>query len=66
MTKASSARIYAHRFILYHHSSELAALCATSEGMESILINDIKNDIFHHLLYYVYGGEISDEPHKCC
>ena len=62
--KISSANFYAHRFILQHHSPELAALCDTSEGMAPILINDVKADVFHHLLYYVYGGEISEEEFK--
>ena len=30
-------------------------LCATSEGLTPILI------IFHHLLYFIYGGEIDEE-----
>ena len=57
----SSAEFRAHRLIIQNHSPELAALCATSEGMTPILINDIKPDVFRHLLYYVYGGEISEE-----
>ncbi len=62
--KISSANFYAHRLILQHHSPELAALCATSEGMTPILINDVKSDVFRHLLYYVYGGKISEEEFK--
>lgn len=62
--KVASANFYAHRFILQHHSAELAALCATSEGMAPILINDIKPEVFRHLLYYVYGGVISEEEFK--
>ena len=62
--KISSANFYAHRFILQHHSPELAALCAMSEGMTPILIDDTKPDVFRHLLYYVYGGEISGEEFK--
>ncbi|KAL7449323.1 hypothetical protein ACHAWC_001393, partial [Mediolabrus comicus] len=62
--KISSANFHAHRLILQHHSPELAALCATSEGMTPILINDVKSDVFRHLLYYVYGGKISEEEFK--
>jgi hypothetical protein len=62
--KVASANFYAHRFILQHHSPELAALCATSQGMTPILINDVKSDVFRHLLYYVYGGDISEEEFK--
>jgi len=62
--KVASTNFYAHRLILQHHSSELASLCATSEGMAPILINDVKAEVFRHLLYYVYGGEISEEEFK--
>ncbi len=62
--KISSANFYAHRFILQHHSPELAALCAMSEGMTPILINDVKAEVFRHLLYYVYGGEINEDDFK--
>ena len=62
MTNASTAKLYhAHRLILQHYSSELSALCAISDGMTPIIINDIKPEVFRHLLYYVYGGEITDE-----
>ena len=60
--KTSTAKLHhAHRFILQHYSPELSALCATSEGMTPIIINDVKPEVFHQLLYYVYGGEITDE-----
>lgn len=52
----SSVRLFAHRFLLQHHSPELAALCETSEGMNPILINDIKPEVFRHLIRYLYGG----------
>ena len=60
--KTSAAKLYhAHRFILQHHSPELSALCATSDGMTPIIINDTKPEVFHHLLYYVYGGKITED-----
>eukprot|EP00984_Skeletonema_dohrnii_P029599 scaffold20353_cov76-Skeletonema_dohrnii-CCMP3373.AAC.3 len=60
--KTSAAKLYyAHRLILQHYSAELSALCATSDGMTPIIIIDVKPEVFRHLLYYVYGGEISDE-----
>jgi hypothetical protein len=62
--KVASANFYAHRFILQQHSPELASLCATSEGMTPVLINDVKPEVFRHLLYYLYGGEISEEEFK--
>lgn len=57
----SSTQFHAHRLFLQHHSSELAALCATSEGMKPIHIIDVKPSVFRLLLYYVYGGEISEK-----
>ena len=62
--KVSTVQFHAHRFILEHTSSELAALCESSPegGLTSpILINDIKVDVFGSLLYYVYGGDITEE-----
>ena len=60
--KTTTAKLYhAHRLILQHYSPELSALCATSDGSAPIIINDVKPEVFRHLLYYVYGGEISDE-----
>ena len=60
--KTSTAKLYhAHRLILQHYSPELSALCATSDGLTPIIISDVKPEVFRHLLYYVYGGEITDE-----
>ncbi|KAK1734290.1 hypothetical protein QTG54_015057 [Skeletonema marinoi] len=59
--KTSTEKLYhAHRFILQHYSAELSAICATSDGMTPI-ITDVKPEVFRHLLYYVYGGDISDD-----
>ena len=64
--KTSAAKLYhAHRFILQHHSQELSDLCATSDEMNPIIITDVKPEVFRHLLYYVYGGEITDEDFVC-
>eukprot|EP00985_Skeletonema_marinoi_P017535 scaffold9645_cov156-Skeletonema_marinoi.AAC.1 len=60
--KTSTEKLYyAHRLILQHYSAELSALCATSDGMTPIIITDVKPEVFRHLLYYVYGGDISDD-----
>ncbi len=61
ISTANNVVYHAHRLILQHYSPELSALCATSDGMAPIIITDVKPEIFRHLLYYVYGGEISDE-----
>ena len=60
----TATKFHAHRLILQQHSPEVAALCATSEGMTPIIINGIKPDVFRHLLYYLYGGKISEEEFK--
>ena len=59
--KASSGTYHAHRLILKQHSTELAALCATSEGMTPVVIDGAKPSVFRHFLYYLYGGEISED-----
>ncbi len=60
--KTTTTKLYhAHRLILQHFSQELSDLCATSDRSTPIIINDVKPEVFRHLLYYVYGGEISDE-----
>jgi len=63
--KTTTEKLYhAHRLILQHYSPELSALCATSDdGMTPIIITDVKTKVFRLLLYYVYGGEISDEEY---
>ena len=62
--KTSTAKLYhAHRLILQHYSPELSALCATSDGMNPIIISDVKPEVFRHLLYCVYGGEITEEEY---
>ena len=63
--------LYAHRFIMEKCSSNvLAELCKTKEAdngataMTTMSITDVKPDIFKHILYYTYGGKISDEDMK--
>ena len=60
-TTTSAAKHHVHRLILQHYSPELSNLCATSDGTSPIIITDVKPKVFRHLLYYVYGGEISYE-----
>ena len=60
--KTTTAKLYhAHRLILQHYSQELSALCATSDDMTPIIITDVMPEVFRHLLYYVYGGEITED-----
>ena len=57
----SSALFHAHRNILSKFAPILAELVATSD---KITITDVKADVFRHLLYYVYGGEVPSEELK--
>ena len=56
---------YAHRFILETCAPMLAAICGTnSGGVVTASVKDIKPEIFHYLLFYLYGGSISKEELK--
>lgn len=59
--KTSSVTYHAHRLILQQYSTEIAALCATSEGLNPIIVTDVKPEVFRHFLYYLYGGQISED-----
>jgi speckle-type POZ protein len=57
----------AHRLILEMCAPMLAALfgsCKDGETDETATVTDVKPDIFRHLLYYVYGGSVSEEELK--
>ena len=62
----SSVSFYAHRLILEMCAPMLAALCESNDsgGVVTALVNDIKPEIFQHLLSYVYGGTISEKQLK--
>ena len=57
---------YAHRLILQKCAPMLAAICRSSDsgGMIKAPVNDIKPEIFHYLLFYVYGGSVPEEELK--
>ena len=57
---------YAHRLILRQCAPMLAAICGSNEngGVVTASVNDIKPDIFEHLLSYVYGITIPEEELK--
>jgi hypothetical protein len=58
----SSVTFPAHRSILQICAPMLAALFGSGEDGEvtTAAINDIKPDIFRHLLWYVYGGSVPE------
>ncbi|KAL7496851.1 hypothetical protein ACHAWT_005044 [Skeletonema menzelii] len=57
---------YAHRLILEACAPMLAAICGSNDsgGVVTASVNDIKPDIFHHLLSYIYGMTIPEEELK--
>ena len=54
---------YAHRFILETCAPMLAVICESNEGggVVTAAVNDVKPEIFHHLLFYIYGGSVPEE-----
>jgi hypothetical protein len=63
----SSTLFHAHTFILKICAPMLAALCGSNDSdgeMVAASITDVKPDIFRHVLWYVYGGEIPEEELK--
>ena len=67
VAKIAPVTFYAHRLILRSCSAVLAGLCdsavATSTPIE---ITGVSPEVFRHLLYYIYGGKISDDDMKSC
>jgi speckle-type POZ protein len=61
-----SVKFHAHILILQMCAPMLAALFAPEEDGESAIasIDDVKPDIFRHLLCYVYGGSVPEEVLK--
>jgi len=63
----TTTTFYAHRFILQDISTMLAELCKSDEsgeGVTTVSISDVKPDTFKHMIYYTYGGKLSDEDLK--
>ena len=65
--KISTATFYAHRFIVQDISTTLAEMCKPSGGGDAtiyVTITDVKPNIFRHMLYYFYGGKLTEEELK--
>lgn len=63
--KTAPSTFYAHRLILKKCASTLAELCgAGRDHLTPIPITDVKPHIFHHMLYYVYGGKLAYDDMK--
>mmetsp|Transcript_10867 Transcript_10867/g.26829 ORF Transcript_10867/g.26829 Transcript_10867/m.26829 type:complete len:411 (-) Transcript_10867:412-1644(-) len=62
--KTSPAMFYAHRIILQKCAPQLAEMCGPMENATSpvsVSIPDVTPEIFHHILRYIYGGEIDGD-----
>ena len=60
--KTTPTKFHAHRLVLQDGAPMLAELCKPNGGASTTIpITDVKPDIFHHMLYYMYGGELTDE-----
>ena len=62
--KTSTTTFHAHRFILQNVSTTLAEMCKPSGGGDAtttVSITDVKPDIFRHMLYYMYGGILTED-----
>ena len=60
--KTTPTKFHAHQLVLQDGAPMLAELFKPGgEKSTTIPITDVKPDIFHHMLYYMYGGELTDE-----
>jgi hypothetical protein len=67
MAKIEPIRFPAHRLIVSNCSSIFADLCISEEGDDRthiIEINDVVPDVFRLLLFYIYGGKVSNDDMK--
>jgi len=58
---------HAHRIILQDGAPFLAELSkagSIGEGITIVQINDVTHDVFKHVLYYAYGGKITEDDMK--
>ena len=61
----TTIRIHAHRFVLQQFSSTLDELCKPRDyGMTTISITDVDPNIFKRMLFYMYGGMLSNDDMK--
>ena len=62
----TTTKIHAHRFILQQFSSTLDELCKSGgdEGITTISITDANPNTFKRMLFYMYGGKLSNDDMK--
>ncbi|EJK50264.1 hypothetical protein THAOC_30789 [Thalassiosira oceanica] len=59
--KTDSTTFHAHQFVLRCNAPTLAEMCKPGDEATPIRIGNVSPETFKHLLYYCYGGKISDE-----
>ena len=66
VAKTSAVTFSAHRLIVANCSSIFAELCESNSDNRTtpIQIDDIAPDVFRLLLFYMYGGKVSDDDMK--
>jgi len=62
----TTTNFHAHRLILKNNASALYEMCGKSdEGrITTVSITDVKPETFKHMIYYAYGGKISEAELK--
>jgi len=62
----TTTKFHAHRLILKNNASALYEMCGGSgeEGITTVSITDVTPNIFKHMIYYLYGGKLSEEELK--
>ena len=64
----TSTTLHAHHNILQKYPSPLLSeLCCKAggeSGMTTVSITDVTSEIFRFMLYYIYGGKLTDEELK--
>jgi len=59
--KTSTTNFHAHRPILQKCAPMLYEMCKSDDGgITTVSITDVKPEIFKHMMYYVYGGKLSE------
>jgi len=61
--KLSTVTFHAHHFILRSNATPLADMCQLGDSTP-VQITNISPEVFKHMLYYCYGGTISEENLK--
>ena len=63
-SKTLRVNFHAHRCILKNSASSLYEMCGASDGgggITTVSITDVSPVIFKHMLYYSYGGKLSEQ-----